>query len=57
MFNSVPTGDLAKMAWRLALSQAPNHDPDDQPLPEWAATWMAEYASGTDMTTFAGDSR
>jgi hypothetical protein len=56
MFNSVPTGDLAKMVWRLALSQGPNHDPGDQPLPDWAATWMAEYARGTDMTTFGVDS-
>lgn len=54
MFNSVPTGDLAKMVWRLALSQTPNHDPGEQPLPAWADTWMAEYARGTDMTTFAG---
>lgn len=54
MFNSVPTGDLAKMVWRLALSQAPNHEPGEQPLPAWADTWMAEYARGTEMTTFAG---
>jgi predicted metal-dependent hydrolase len=53
LFHSVPTADLAKMVWRLALSQAPNHDPRDQPLPDWADTWMAEYARGTDMTTFA----
>ena len=56
LFNSVPTSDLAKMVWRLALSQAPNHDPGHQPLPEWAGTWMAEYARGTDMTTFAAGS-
>lgn len=53
MFQSVPTGELAKMAWRLALSQAPNHDPGDQPLPAWADTWMAEYERGTDMTSYA----
>lgn len=56
MFNSVPTGDLAKMVWRLALSQAPNHDPREQPLPAWVDTWMAEYERGTDMTTFAVES-
>jgi hypothetical protein len=53
LFNAVPTRELTKMVWRLALSQAPNHDPGDQPLPEWADTWMTEYARGTDMTTFA----
>jgi predicted metal-dependent hydrolase len=53
LFATVPTGDLARMAWRLALSQTPNHDPAHQPLPEWADTWMAEYARGTDMTQFA----
>ena len=54
LFNAVPTRDLARMVWRLALSQTPNHDPADQPLPEWAAVWMAEYERGTDMTRFAG---
>ncbi|MCW2516726.1 MAG: hypothetical protein JWR11_5768 [Mycobacterium sp.] len=57
MFQSVPTADLAKMVWRLALSQAPNHDPKQQPLPDWADTWMAEYERGTDMTTFAATGR
>ena len=42
------------MVWRLALSQTPNHDPADQPLPDWADTWMREYDRGTDMTTFFG---
>lgn len=57
IFGSVPTGDLAKMLWRLALSQAPYHNPADQPLPAWADTWMREYERGTDMTTFAASSR
>jgi predicted metal-dependent hydrolase len=54
MFNGVPTSNLARMFWRLALSQAPKHDPADQPLPEWADTWMREYDRGTDMTVFYG---
>jgi predicted metal-dependent hydrolase len=53
LFGTVPTSQLAKMVWRLALSQMPNHNPVDQPLPEWADTWMSEYARGTDMTMFA----
>ncbi|TPG31782.1 metal-dependent hydrolase [Mycolicibacterium hodleri] len=57
LFNAVPTSDLAKMVWRLLLSQAPNHDPGKQPLPDWAGTWMSEYTEGTDMTTFAAGSQ
>jgi predicted metal-dependent hydrolase len=53
LFSSVPTGDLTRMVWRLALSQTPDHEPADQPLPEWAQVWMAEYERGTDMTMFA----
>lgn len=52
LFGTVPTGDLATMVWRLALSQLPNHNPAAQPLPAWADTWMAEYDRGTDMTAF-----
>jgi predicted metal-dependent hydrolase len=57
LFDAVPTGELLAMLWRLALSQTPYHDPADQPLPDWAATWMREYERGTDMTTFAGSIR
>jgi predicted metal-dependent hydrolase len=56
LFHSVPTTQIAKMLWRLALSQTPNHDPAHQPLPAWADTWMREYERGTDMTTFFGAS-
>jgi predicted metal-dependent hydrolase len=56
LFHDVPTIELIKMVWRLALSQTPNHDPADQPLPEWADTWMREYDRGTNMTTFVGAS-
>jgi hypothetical protein len=54
LFNSVPTGELAAMVWRLLLSQTPHHDPADQPLPSSAATWMREYDRGTDMTMYFG---
>ena len=56
IFQAVPTIQLVKMVWRLTLSQTPYHDPADQPLPEWADTWMREYDRGTDMTTFFGSS-
>ncbi|BBX16284.1 hypothetical protein CRI77_09095 [Mycolicibacterium duvalii] len=55
LFASVPSGDLARMVWRLALSQAPYHDPADQPLPGWARTWMSQYDRGQDMTLLAVD--
>ena len=54
MFQGVPTKQLVTMLWRLLLSQMPNHDPADQPLPDWFGTWMREYERGTDMTTFYG---
>ena len=54
IFQAVPTSQLVKMVWRLALSQTPKHNPADQPLPDWADTWMREYDRGTDMTTFFG---
>jgi hypothetical protein len=46
------TRQLFAMVWRLLLSQAPHHDPADQPLPDWADTWMREYEQGSDMTKF-----
>lgn len=54
VFHAVPTAGLLRMLWGLALSQAPHHDPADQPLPDWVDTWMREYDRGTDMTTFFG---
>jgi hypothetical protein len=56
IFQGVPSSQLVKMVWRLWLSQTPYHDPADQPLPDWADTWMREYDRGTDMTTFFGAS-
>ncbi|PXX01634.1 metal-dependent hydrolase [Mycolicibacterium moriokaense] len=54
VFHAVPTKTLLSMIWRLVLSQAPTHDPADQPLPGWVDLWMGEYERGTDMTTFYG---
>ncbi|MEB4208041.1 metal-dependent hydrolase [Mycobacterium sp. 94-17] len=54
LFDNIPAKDLAKMAWRLMLSQTPGHDPADQPLPAWADVWMRSYDEGTDMRTFFG---
>jgi hypothetical protein len=54
LFHAVPTYQLVKMMWRLLLSQTPRHNPANQPLPDWAETWMRAYEHGEDMTTFAG---
>jgi predicted metal-dependent hydrolase len=54
LFNAVPTRELAAMVWRLLLSQAPYHDPANQPLPSSADTWMRDYDRGTDMKTYFG---
>ncbi len=54
VFHAVPTAQLIRMLWGLALSQTPHHDPADQPLPDWVDTWMREYDRGTDMTAFGG---
>jgi predicted metal-dependent hydrolase len=55
MFHGVSTIQLTTMLWRLLLSQTPNHDPADQPLPAWFDTWVGEYERGTDMTVFCGE--
>ena len=34
--------------------KTPHHDSADQPLPDWAHTWMRECDRGVDMTTFVG---
>lgn len=49
-FGAVPSGDLARMAWRLALSQVPGHRPAREPLPAFADEWLAGYESGRDVT-------
>ncbi|RAV03988.1 metal-dependent hydrolase [Mycolicibacter senuensis] len=52
IFHGVPSRELVLMVGRLITSQAPYHNPAEQPLPEWAAVWMDEYERGVDMTTF-----
>lgn len=54
MLQSVPSSDLRTMVWHLARSQTPRHDPSREPLPRWADTWHAAYASGADVSSYAG---
>jgi predicted metal-dependent hydrolase len=49
-FGAVPSGDLVRMAWRLALSQLPGHRPAREPLPAFADEWFAGFESGRDVT-------
>lgn len=54
MLGHVPGSALLTMAWHSARSQAPGHDPADEPLPAWASTWHAAYDAGDDIATYAG---
>lgn len=36
-------------SWRILRSQMPNHDPEDQPLPAFAAQWLERYDRGEDV--------
>lgn len=52
-FIAVPFERYIVAAVRKAADQL-NQDSADQPLPDWADTWMREYGRGTNMTTFFG---
>ncbi|MBE7191690.1 MAG: metal-dependent hydrolase [Gordonia polyisoprenivorans] len=51
-FYDVSSKEFVVMILRLIASQAPLHNPKDQPLPEWVDVWMADYERGADMTTY-----
>jgi hypothetical protein len=42
------------MAWHLAKSQLPGHNPDHEPLPSWVDSWHVAFDAGDDVTTYAG---
>jgi predicted metal-dependent hydrolase len=50
VFRDVPRRELASMTFRLALSQAPFHRPEQQPIPDFAADWLDAETKGTDIT-------
>jgi hypothetical protein len=54
MLGHVPGRDLRSMAWHLAQSQLPWHNPEHEPLPAWADEWFAAFEAGEDVTTYAG---
>ena len=54
MFATVPLRQQVSMFRGVAASVMPGYDHDDQPLPEWAATWFEHFDRGEDMTMFYG---
>jgi predicted metal-dependent hydrolase len=54
MLGHVPGADLRTMAWRLARSQMPRHDPKDEPLPSWVDRWHGAWDADQDVSTYAG---
>jgi predicted metal-dependent hydrolase len=53
-FSTVPLNERLSMLRGVTASITPNYDHDNQPLPEWAATWFDHYDRGEDMTMFYG---
>ena len=49
-FRDIPRRELASMLYRLALSQAPFHRPEHQPVPAFAAEWLEAETDGRDIT-------
>ncbi|MCA9658996.1 MAG: metal-dependent hydrolase [Myxococcales bacterium] len=47
--GAVPSKDRRAASWRILLSQVPNHDPEHQPLPAFAAEWLERHARGEDV--------
>lgn len=49
-FRGIPRRQIISMLYRLALSQAPFHSPDRQPIPKFATEWYGAEAAGKDIT-------
>ena len=56
-FSGVPLNQRLATFRRVILSQAPHHDPAEQPLPEFAARWFARYEHGDDVCHWYWSSR
>ena len=56
-YLKVPKEDRRKANLGILRSQLPHHDPEHQPLPEFAAAWFEAYDAGIDMTEFEGTAR
>ena len=53
-FATVPVYQRISMLRGVLSSIMPGYDHDNQPLPEWAATWFEHWERGEDMTMFYG---
>lgn len=49
-FKGISRRDMGRMLYRLALTQAPFHRPERQPIPAFAADWLDAEADGKDIT-------
>ncbi len=48
--EAIPQSVQLRTNLRILASQVPNHDPEHQPLPPFAAEWMARYERGDDVS-------
>ncbi|CAN3127970.1 metal-dependent hydrolase [Mycobacterium sp. smrl_JER01] len=53
-FATVPVLERLSMVRGAVASIMPGYDHDNQPLPDWAATWFDHWGRGEDMTMFYG---
>src|SRR5690606_3250733 len=53
IFRDIPWVNLLRFIGHLLCSQMPLHRPDRLKQPEWATRWLADEASGKDMTVYA----
>ena len=53
-FATVPVRQRLSMFRGALASILPGYDHENQPLPEWAATWFEHWDRGEDMTMFYG---
>ncbi len=55
-FADLPRPEYRIAVWRTFLSLMPWHNPEREPLPEWAQTIYDRYSEGADLTQFYGRS-
>jgi predicted metal-dependent hydrolase len=51
-FAPASNWEMLIFAFRLALSQKPNHKPEGEPLPPFAAVWFDHYDAGADVRAY-----
>ena len=56
-YLGVPGPERKAAGLGVLKSQLPNHDPGDQPLPEFAARWFSRYEAGADVGHWYTDDR